>query len=218
MASTSGAERGLGRFEAFTDAVFAIALTLLFVELKAPGAPDGPPEPNGLAAALLEQWRSYVALGVSFSVIGIYWLQHHYTGRLYAKTDHLFSLFNLVFLFGIMLIPFPARAWAEHIGRPGEETGAILLAWGLVVPSFGWMLKWSYGSHHHRLIEEKLKPGFVRRLTLQYSLSAAVLFAAALVSLAFPRTGLALSLLVTALYILPPPTPEFDGEPPSQTD
>jgi uncharacterized membrane protein len=87
-----------------------------------------------LTAALVKQWRSYVGLGVGFGVIGMYWLQHHYTGRIYAKTDHLFSPFNLGFLFGVSLIPFPVRVWPEHLGLPGEETGTILLALYVLPP------------------------------------------------------------------------------------
>jgi uncharacterized membrane protein len=214
-AHTSGAERGLGRFEAFTDAVFAIGLTLLIVELKAPGTPDGPPEPDGLTAALAGQWRSYAALGVSFAVIGIYWLQHHYTGRVYAKTDHLFSLINLVFLFGVTFAPFPVRVWAEHLGRGEDErTGTILLACALTVPSVAWMAKWLYAVPGGRLVDERLDPAFLRRLTLQYGASTLVIVAAAALAFVAPRTGLAVSLLVTALYALPPPRPRYIGPEP----
>lgn len=72
MASTHGAEHGLKRFAGFTDAVFAIALTLLFVEIQPPGSPDGPPAAADVARAVAEQWRDHVALIVSFLGIGIY--------------------------------------------------------------------------------------------------------------------------------------------------
>ena len=208
MAShTAGAERGLQRFEAFTDAVFAIALTLLIVELKAPGSIDGPPEPQGLAAALREDWRQYVGLGVSFSVIGIYWLQHHYTGRIYRRTDHVFSLFNLIFLFGVTFVAFPIRVWADHLGEPlDENVAATFLAWALVVPSVAWCLKWIYAAPGRRLMDERLDDAFLRRLTVQYLGSTALMIGAAVISLFAPTTGVALSLLVTAAYVLPPPS------------
>ncbi|WP_435171558.1 TMEM175 family protein [Falsirhodobacter sp. 1013] len=120
MASTHGAEHGLKRFAGFTDAVFAIALTLLFVEIVPPGSPDGPPAAADVARAVAEQWRDHLALIVSFLGIGIYWLQHYYSGSLYAKSDHVFSLINLGFLFGIMALPYPSRLWAFHLGSAGE--------------------------------------------------------------------------------------------------
>lgn len=72
MASTQGVERGLKRFEGFTYAVFAIALTLLFLEIKPPGSPDGPPAGAHPERAVAEQWREHLALIVSFLGIGIY--------------------------------------------------------------------------------------------------------------------------------------------------
>ncbi|HEX8166983.1 MAG TPA: TMEM175 family protein [Beijerinckiaceae bacterium] len=79
-AKTHGAERGLNRFEGFSDAVFAIALTLLIVEIKVPGSPEGPRDYSDLARAMAEQWREHLALVLCYVVIGAYWLQHHYSG------------------------------------------------------------------------------------------------------------------------------------------
>src|SRR4051812_31489107 len=67
---------------------FAIALTLLIVEIKVPGSPDGPHGYSDLAKAVAEQWREHLALVLCYVVIGAYWLQHHYSGRIYAKSDH----------------------------------------------------------------------------------------------------------------------------------
>src|SRR5579875_3658716 len=104
---THGAERGLGRFEGFSDAVFAIALTLLIVEIKVPGSPEGTHGYSDLAHAMAEQWRQYLALVLCYVVIGAYWLQHHYSGRIYAKSDHWFGAINLLFLLAIVVIPYP---------------------------------------------------------------------------------------------------------------
>ena len=92
---THGAERGLSRFEGFSDAVFAIALTLLIVEIKVPGSPEGPHGYSNLVNAMAEQWREFLALVLCYVVIGAYWLQHHYSGRIYAKSDHWFGAINL---------------------------------------------------------------------------------------------------------------------------
>ena len=97
-AETHGAERGLNRFEGFSDAVFAIALTLLIVEIKVPGSPDGPNGYSDLASAMAEQWREFLALVLCYVVIGAYWLQHYYSGRIYAKTDHWFGAITLLFV------------------------------------------------------------------------------------------------------------------------
>ena len=91
MAKNYGAIRGLSRFEGFTDAVFAIALTLLTVEIKPPGAPDGPYGYESLVHAMAEQWREHLALLLCYVTIGAYWVPHHYTGRIYVRSDHVFA-------------------------------------------------------------------------------------------------------------------------------
>jgi uncharacterized membrane protein len=90
-AETHGAGRGLDRFEGFRDAVFAIALTLLIVEIKVSGSPKGALGYSNLVSAMAEQWREYLTLVLCYIVIGAYWLQH-YSGRIYAKSDHWFGV------------------------------------------------------------------------------------------------------------------------------
>lgn len=219
MASTQGAERGLKRFEGFTDAVFAIALTLLFLEIKPPGSPDGPPAAADVARAVAEQWRDYLALIVSFLGIGIYWLQHHYSGRLYDKSDHILSLLNLGFLFWIMALPYPAGLWAHHLGTPGEAGASRILAALLFMPSLFWMLKWFYAKSGERLIDRRLAPDFVRQMTRRYTTGASVLALALLLALIAPRLGLALSFATTAYWILPQPKPRYrSGQEPSKEE
>jgi uncharacterized membrane protein len=219
MASTHGAERGLKRFEGFTDAVFAIALTLLFVELKPPGSPDGPPAAVSIARAVAEQWQDHLALIVSFLTIGIYWLQHHYSGRLYAKSDHVFSLINLGFLFCIMALPYPTRLWAFHLGTPGEAEASAILAVALLLPSLFWLTKWLYASPHRRLIDRRLAPDYVSQMTRRYAVGTSLLALAALIALFAPRVGLAFSFVATAYWILPQPRPGYrPGEEPDEEE
>lgn len=128
---------------------------MLFVEIKPPGSPDGPPAAADVVWAVAKQWQDYRALIVSFLGIGIgiYWLQHYYSGRLYAKSDHTFSLINLGFLFGIMALPYPAGLWAHHLGTSGEAAASRILAALLFMPSLFWMLKWLYAKRGERLID-----------------------------------------------------------------
>ncbi len=219
MAFTHGAEQGLNRFVGFTDAVFAIALTLLFVEIQPPGSPDGPPAAVDAARAVAEQWRDHLALIVSFLGIGIYWLQHYYSDRLYAKSDHIFSLLNLGFLFVIMALPYPAGLWAHHLGTPGEAAASRILAASLFMPSLFWILKWLYAKSGERLIDRRLAPDFVRQMTRRYAIGASVLALALLLALAAPRLGLALSFAATAYWILPQPKPRYrSGQEPSEDE
>lgn len=208
--ATHGAERGLKRFEGFSDAVFAIALTLLIVEIKVPGSPDGPNNYNNLASAMAEQWREHLALLVCYGVIGVYWLQHHYSGRIYARSDHWFGALNLLFLLAIIVIPYPVRAWCFHIGTPFESSAAITLVAGLALTSCTWMGKWLYGMSGRRLMDERLAPDFIWQMTRRYGLATLVQIAAIPVTVSAPRVGIAIAMLCLAFFLLPQPKPRYE--------
>jgi len=216
---THGAIRGLSRFEGFSDAVFAIALTLLIVEIKVPGSPDGPHGYSDLARAMAEQWREHLALVVSYGVIGAYWLQHHYSGRIYDRSDHWFGTLNLLFLLAIVFIPYPVRAWCFHIGTRFEATGALTLVAGLAFTACTWMGKWFYGMAGRRVMDERLAPDFLRQMTQRYGLASLVQIAAVPLALAAPRAGVALALLCTAFFLLPQPRPRYKpGQEPDEEE
>jgi uncharacterized membrane protein len=210
MAKNYGAIRGLSRFEGFTDAVFAIALTLLIVEIKPPGAPDGPDGYTSLAHAMAEQWREHLALVLCYVTIGAYWLQHHYTGRIYARSDHVFGLINLSFLLAIVVIPYPIRVWCFHAGTPFEPTAAITLTAGFALTAVTWMMKWFYGlSGGRRVMDERLAPDFLKQMTRRYGVATLIQIAAVPMALAAPRIGVGVAVVTVAWFLLPQPTPRY---------
>jgi len=213
---TYGAERGLNRFEGFSDAVFAIALTLLIVEIKVPGSPDGPNGYSDLAKAMAEQWREHLALVLCYIVIGAYWLQHHYSGRIYAKSDHWFSAINLLFLLAIVAIPYPIRVWCFHVGTRFEGVASITLVTGLALTACTWMGKWFYGMSERRVMDERLAPDFLRQMTRRYGTSTLIQIAAVPIAVVAPRAGVAVALVCVAFFLLPQPKPRYrPGEEPS---
>src|SRR5690349_9172199 len=214
---THGAERGLSRFEGFSDAVFAIALTLLIVEIKVPGSPEGSHGYRNLASAMAEQWREFLALGLCYVVIGAYWLQHHYSGRIYAKTDHWFGAINLLFLLAIVAIPYPIRVWCFHLGTVFEPPASVTLVASLAATACTWMGKWFYGMPGRRLMDDRLAPDFIRQMTRRYGIATLVQIAAVLVAIVAPRGGVAVALLCVAFFLLAQPRPRYKpGEEPSE--
>ncbi len=215
-ANTHGAERGLNRFEGFSDAVFAIALTLLIVEIRVPGSPEGPQGYTDLATAMAEQWREHLALVLCYVVIGAYWLQHHYCGRIYAKSDHGFSAINLLFLLAIVVVPYPVRVWCFHLGTAFEPIASVTLVAGLALTACTWMAKWFYGLSGRRVMDERLAPDFLRQMTRRYGLATLVQIAAVPIAILAPRAGVAVALLCVAFFLLPQPKPRYNpGEEPS---
>ena len=209
---TYGAQRGLSRFEGFSDAVFAIALTLLIVEIKVPGSPDGPHGYRDLASAMAEQWREHLALVLCYVVIGAYWLQHHYSGRIYAW----FSAINLLFLLAIVVVPYPIRVWCFHLGTRFEPVASLTLVAGLALTACTWMGKWFYGMPGRRVMDERLAPDFLRQMTRRYGFATLIQLAAVVVVLVAPRFGVALALLSVSFFLLPQPRPRYKpGQEPS---
>jgi len=110
-----------GRLEAFSDGVFAIAITLLVLDLTVPrGHPDG-----GLWAALGRQWPSFFAYLVSFLVIGIIWVNHHAVFDRVRAVDRAVLFANLALLLFVSVIPFPTRLVAEFLTRTADARAAV---------------------------------------------------------------------------------------------
>jgi uncharacterized membrane protein len=215
-AETHGAERGLNRFEGFSDAVFAIALTLLIVEIKVPGSPEGPHGYTDLVQAMAEQWREHLALLLCYVVIGAYWLQHHYSGRIYAKSDHWFSAINLLFLLAIVVVPYPIRVWCFHLDKRFEPVASVTLVTGLALTAGAWMAKWFYGMSGRRIMDERLAPDFLRQMTRRYGIATLIQIAAVPLAIVAPRFGVAIALVCVAFFLLPQPKPRYKaGEEPS---
>ena len=172
------------RIEAFSDGVFAIAITLLVLEIKIPQlhSPDQTGVP--LSTALLKLWPSYFGYIFSFLMIGIYWANHHYIFNLYKQSDHVFALLNVFFLMCISFLPFPTAVLAEYVTDPVRRQNAITFyALGLLLPAIGWFVVWLYASWGHRLIDPRLDARFVTSLTHQYIVSIALYLTALLLSL-----------------------------------
>lgn len=200
------------RIEFFSDGVFAIAITLLIIEIKVPqlhGA-DGTP---GLGTALLNLWSHYFAYVLSFLMIGIYWVNHHYLFGLFKRTDHIFGLLNVFFLMCIAFVPFPTAVLGEYLTDEHNRHAAVIFyALGLALPAFGWFLIWFYASRNFRLVDKHLNPKFVAYLTRKFLITDIIYFSALLISLWNSILGLAICVGLTLLYLLPSKKPIYSED------
>jgi uncharacterized membrane protein len=109
------------RVEAFSDGVFAIAITLLILDVRVPSANAG-----NLAAALLRQWPMYAAFLISFSFIGIMWVNHHRLFNHIRRCDNRLMFLNLLLLLGVTVVPFPTALIAAHYNAADRTTSAAV--------------------------------------------------------------------------------------------
>src|SRR5262249_48715322 len=113
-----------GRAEAFSDDVFAVAITLLIIDVKVTGS-------GTLTQQLLHSWPRYLAYVVSFLTIGIMWMNHHTILAHVVQVDRPLLMLNLLLLMGIVAIPFPTALIAEHLQHEGATAAAV--TYGLVM-------------------------------------------------------------------------------------
>jgi TMEM175 potassium channel family protein len=98
----------------FSDAVFAIAITLLALELRVPEIPTDPASGQELAAKLLELWPGFVSFVLSFWLVGSYWIAHHRHFRYLRGYDRRVLVVNLLFLMWVVLVPFSTSLLGEY--------------------------------------------------------------------------------------------------------
>lgn len=196
------------RLEAFSDGVFAIAITLLVLEIKAPH-----PEPGAaysLWAALADDWPAYIGYVVSFVTIGIYWVNHHYLLHLFRGTNHGLNLLNLLLLMCLSFLPFSTAVLGENLRQPGQERAAVAFyVLSFLAPAMAWFAMWRYAVAGGRLIDRNLEPAFIRKLTLRYGISSVVYPFALAADYWDYRAGLAIFTVITGMYLWPSPPPQY---------
>ena len=158
--------RRTDRIEAFSDGVFAIALTLLVLDIKVPR--NLPPDVR-LTAALLNQWPTYLAFVTSFATIGIMWINHHRLFDLIRRSDNTLMLLNLLLLLGVTVVPFPTSLLAEYLGHPGEHVAAAVYAGMSVVIAILFNLLWRHAAYENRLLDEASDWKTIQAITRGYS-------------------------------------------------
>lgn len=188
--------RGTGRLEAFSDAVFAIVLTLLVLDLL-PKDAQSPRE-------LLESWPSYLAYLTAFLTIGTVWLNHNEAIAHVRHTNPVVLLLNLALLLGASLVPWPT-VLASHALTGGDRADQIaamvVFALVTVLISVPWMALDLYLARHPQLMNSSRDVAWMRRHA--FISAGTVLVAGVSVGVAFlsPLASLVLYLPVFAAFI-----------------
>jgi TMEM175 potassium channel family protein len=162
----------LDRVVLFSDAVFAIAMTILAISLR---LPDGTTN-SGVAHALHEAIPAIGAYFLSFAVIGVYWLGHHRFFRHIARVDSKMLVLNLAVLSLVAFLPFPTQVLGVH----GSSRAAVIF-YAATVAVLGTIVSvsWAYAGWKGRLLLPGTPRSFVRH-TLGRSLAVAAVFAASI--------------------------------------
>ena len=193
-------EKDTGRLEAFSDGVFAIAITLLVLELKTPSPSEE------LGPALLRDWPSYAAFLTSFATIGIMWMNHHALFRLVHRVDHTLLLLNGLVLLGATVVPFPTALVAAHLGHPGGRLAAALYSGVFLLVGVAYQFLWRYASSRRRqpaMLGVPFDNPAVMAIHASYAVGPVGYVAALLLAFWSAGASLALNLLLALWFALP---------------
>jgi uncharacterized membrane protein len=187
------------RTEAFSDGVFAIAITLLILEIVVK-VPHEPVAASALMGELSHLWPSYVAYFASFATIGVMWLNHHRLYTLIERNDDGLHAYNLALLLGVTWIPFPTALLASQLLAPGHRIAALVYAGSFFVLAIIFNLMWRHAVRARLVVEHLDVAGITRQYAAGPILYAVLIGVAALNGVAC----LVLSAAIAFYFLLPP--------------
>jgi uncharacterized membrane protein len=187
------------RLETFADGVFAIAATLLILNVDAQvGEGTG-----AIGDRLLEIWPSYIAYAVSFVTIGIIWSNHHTVMGQLGRVDRTFLMLNVLLLLCVAFVPFPTRLIAEHL-RDRHDLEAAALAYGatMTVMSITYLTLWMYATRGGRLLHSDADPRVVTGITRSYLPGTPVYLTATLIAFVSPLASVIMFAAIAVFYVI----------------
>lgn len=189
-----------GRLDAFSDGVFAVAITLLVLEIKVPEVTA-----DELPRRLAEQWPSYASYLVSFFVIGVIWMNHHAVFEHLRRANRVLMGFNLFLLLWIVLIPWATDLLATYMreGGDGERVAALVYTGTMMMMGTAFGALWAYASRGGRLLGSDLSAAEIRSRTIRFALGGPVYALAAGVALLSAPACLAINAALALYYSLP---------------
>jgi uncharacterized membrane protein len=198
-----------GRTEAFSDGVFAIAITLLVLEIGIPAS-----EFDDLWSAILHEWPAYLGYATSFLTIGGLWLAHHGIFRRLRYANNAVMRINLLLLMAVAFLPFPTRLVAEAIrDRNAERAAAIFYGLCLLAIAALFSALWAAVARDRRLLKPEVTDEEVNSILIASSPSIGFYAGAIALAIVVPRAAAIGYLLIAVLSVLRVRGDEVAAEP-----
>ena len=184
------------RLEAFSDGVFAVAITLLILEINVP-------EGQNLWHQLKEEWPSFASFFVSFWVIGIIWVNHHGLLDHLKRTDRAVLYLNLLVLMTVVFIPFSTALIAEHLKSGADEkVAALVYALAFLAMGIAFGLFWTYIVKHRRDLGVEIPDEEIRRMSVRFTIGNPLYAVAVVMAFISPAVVLVIVGGVAAYYMV----------------
>ncbi len=190
-------EKETARLEAFSDGVFAIAITLLILEIHVPALTKV--GNRDLLAHLGQLWPSYFAFVLSFFVVLLIWINHHELFRMTQGVDRLLLFANGALLLMVTFVPFPTAMLARYIATPAANTAVAFYCGTFFVTSICHNLLFESVAHNRRHLRADIGNQEIVRVRRSYHLGFLVYLISTLVAIWSAIGGL---LITIALWLL----------------
>jgi uncharacterized membrane protein len=186
------------RLETFADGVFAIAATLLVLNVEVPEFGE-----RSLTHELLRLWPAYAGYAVSFATIGIIWVNHHTVLQQLRGVDRIFLFINVFFLLCVAFIPFPTRLLATYLRTGDGRAAAVAYGITLTATALAFNLMWRYAiGGGGRLLRADADRREVDGITRSYRPGVPMYAAATLVGIFQAEVSAALFALIALFYVI----------------
>ena len=186
------------RIEALTDGVFAVAMTLLVLDIKVPIVEQAVSE--GLPHSLLALWPRFLSYAISFIMLGIYWVGHHNQFHMIRRTDRALLWINILFMMGVSLLPFSTALLSQYANEP---SAIIVYGVNLIIVGLVLFWHWRHATFGHRLVDDDLDPSIVSLAARRILVGPALFLIAIGVSYFSVWASLAIYILTPLFYVFP---------------
>lgn len=192
-------DKETARLEAFSDGVFAIAITLLILEIRVPKL--DPVSNATIGAALAALWPSFASFVFSFFVVLLMWMNHHELLRLVRGLDNPLMLCNGLVLLLVTFVPFPTALLAQYLGTPGSNAVAAFYCGTFVLIGLSFNALLASVAHNHRLLHSHLEKEAILKIRHTYQLGLAIYIVATLLCFWNAYAGLGLNVLMIGVWM-----------------
>jgi uncharacterized membrane protein len=188
----------LTRLEAFSDGVFAIAITLLVLELKVPT------QGTGLLHDLLESWREYFGYLISFAFIGGIWMAHSELTRFLKASNGTLLRLNLLLLLFVSFMPHTTSVMTEHTDDEGRHVAVVLFGLNVLLATLVMSLMIRYAAHHESLVDNQAAEHELRAFERERRAALSFQVVSVVTGIFLPDVAIVLYLVVALALIFDP--------------
>jgi len=196
----------LVRLGAFSDGVFAFAITLLVLTIRIPHPSDADAG-NGLVTLLVHQWRNFIAFVLSFMLVGINWAHHRVMFSKFVRANHVLIWLNMLYLMlGVAFMPIPTAILGDWIGNPRNQVvAAVFYGAASTIGGLAFNIIWWYGAYAGKLTFPTLSANERHAHTTAWCLAPLIVATLTVVAFVNPTLAVAGYILTVLLYVLPLP-------------